>query len=333
MTATESTTIEPSPLRVGVVGVGAMGANHARVYSEIREADLVGVADLDNAAAERVAGEYGTEVVPVEVLARRCDAVTVAVPTPAHETVVRDCLDAGAHVLVEKPIADDPARARALADRAREDGLVLQVGHIERFNPAVQALTEIVEGIDVIAIEAERLGPPVDREGSDPVTADLMIHDIDVVNSLLGGEPDSIAATGTEDGQYATATMEYPGGVVASLTASRITRKKIRRLTITAAECLIEVDYVDQSVLIHRESFPEYVTVDGTNRYRHESVIERPRIANREPLRVELESFLAAASSGLVPEVTAEDGIRALETVRRIDRLIGESEGIEVRAG
>lgn len=141
-------------LRVGVVGVGSMGENHARVYSELRDVELVGVTDLDQGQARRVADAYGTESMPLAGLLAACDAVSVAVPTVAHHGTVRSCLDAGVHVLVEKPIADSVEAGRELAARAREAGLVLQVGHVERFNPAVETLESVLEGLEVIAVEA-----------------------------------------------------------------------------------------------------------------------------------------------------------------------------------
>ena len=323
MNPDQSSAQSPS-LRAGVVGVGSMGENHARVYSELRGAELVGVTDLDDELATRVAHEYGTEALPFDRLCERCDVVTVAVPTAAHHETVSACLDAGVHVLVEKPIADTLEAARDLERRAREADVVLQVGHIERFNPAVETLASLLDDLDVIAVEAERVGPPVDRCGDDGVVLDLMIHDVDVVRSLLAAEPTAITAMGAADGEYATAKLEYPDGVIASFTASRVTQKKIRRLTVTARECLVEVDYLEGSVLIHRDSFPAYVTDDGRNRYRHESVVERPRVDNGEPLRRELEAFLEAARTGTEPVVPAADGIRALETVQAIDRLVAD---------
>ncbi|ARS90184.1 Gfo/Idh/MocA family protein [Natrarchaeobaculum aegyptiacum] len=321
------TAARTDPMRVGVVGVGAMGENHARVYSELQdqEVDLAGVVDRDAAVARRVAAEYGTTATDLETLLERCDAVSVAVPTPAHVETVTRCLEAGVDVLVEKPIAPTVEEGRQLARRASETGQVLQIGHIERFNPAVQTVADLIEDVEVIGIEAERLGPPVDRTARGNVVFDLMVHDVDIVASLLGSEPDSVTAMGTDDGQYATATLAYDD-VVASLTASRVTQKKVRKLTVTAAECLLEVDYLQQSVLIHRDSYPAYLVDDGTRRYRHESVVERPRVDNGEPLRYELESFLEASRTGSEPEVTAEDGIRALETVQTIDSLVAEDE-------
>ncbi|MFP8953054.1 Gfo/Idh/MocA family oxidoreductase [Natrialbaceae archaeon A-arb3/5] len=316
--STERIRTATRPIRVGVIGVGAMGENHTRVYSELRAVDLVGVTDHDTEVARRVADEYGTEAMSVDALLDRCDAVTVAVPTHAHHETVLRCLDAGVHVLVEKPIAETAEQGRAMAERARDAGLVLQVGHIERFNPAVRTVNELIDDLDIISLEAERLGPPIDRTAPGNVVFDLMVHDVDIVASLLGTGPESMTAMGTDDGRYATATMEYDD-IVTTLTASRVTQKKVRRLTVTARECLVEVDYLQQSVLIHRDSYPEYLTDDGQRRYRHESVVERPRVDNGEPLRHELESFVESIQTGTEPEVTAEDGVTALETVKRID--------------
>ena len=307
-------------LRAGVVGVGSMGENHARIYAELPRVDLAGVTDHDDEVAARVAATYDTEAVPLETLLERCDVVTVAVPTHAHYETVSTCLAAGVHVLVEKPIAETVQQGRELAEQARDADLVLQVGHIERFNPAVQTVKELIDDLDVISVAAERLGPPIDRVAPDTVIYDLMVHDVDVVGAILDERPHSVAAMGTDDGQYATATIEYDD-VVATLTASRVTQKKVRRLTVTARECLVEVDYLEQSVLIHRDSYPEYLADDGQSRYRHESVVERPRVDTGEPLRNELESFIDAVKTGAEPEVTAEDGIEALKTVQLIDRL------------
>ncbi|SEH17958.1 Predicted dehydrogenase [Natronorubrum sediminis] len=311
------------PISAGVIGVGSMGENHARVYSELRSVDLACVSDNDDEVAQRVAREYDTDAVAFDTVLERCDVVTVAVPTSVHYDVVSKCLDAGVHVLVEKPIAETVEEGRALAEQAADAGLVLQVGHIERFNPAVQTVSELIDDLEVISLEAERLGPPLERTSLGNVVSDLMVHDIDIVRAILDGQPDAMTAMGTDDGQYTTATLQYDD-VVASLTASRVTQKKVRRLTVTARECLLEVDYLQQSVLIHRNSYPEYVVDDGKRRYRHESVIERPRVDNGEPLRHELEAFLEAVRTDSEPVVTAEDGIAALETVQTISALVDD---------
>ncbi len=329
MTMTATTTQandHDRPLRAGVLGVGSMGENHARVYSELQGVDLVGVTDLDSELAEGVARRYGTTALPEADLLAACDLVSVAVPTGAHHDAVTDCFDAGVNVLVEKPVAETVEQGRALERQAAERDLVLQVGHVERFNPAVETLEAVIADLDVIAVEAERLGPPVDRTVTDPVVNDLMIHDVDVVRSLFDGELTVLSAMSTDDGQYATATMTCDDAIV-SLRASRRTQKKVRRLTVTAQECLVEVDYLQQSVLIHRDSYPEYVTDEGRNRHRHESVVERPRVDNGEPLKRELEAFVTAVRAGSEPPVTAGDGIAALETIERINRYVADVDG------
>ncbi|WP_247728454.1 Gfo/Idh/MocA family protein [Halovivax limisalsi] len=319
-----------NPPRAGVVGVGAMGENHARVYSESRGVSLAGVTDLDDELARCVAAEYETTTMELDSLLETCDVVSVAVPTSVHYDTVQRCLEAGVHVLVEKPITDDVERGRELATLARESGLVLQVGHVERFNPAVRAAKRLLSDLEIIAVDAKRLGPPIDRTATDRVTLDLMIHDVDVVQSMLDARPTSVSATGTADGQHATATLEFDD-VVATLTASRVSQRKVRRLTIMAVDCLVEVDYLDQSVLVYRDSFPEYVTDESGTHYRHESVIERPEVKNREPLRAEIESFVTSVTEGSAPVVTAEDGLNALETIDSIDDRIRTAESVEVR--
>jgi len=308
-------------LRVGVVGVGSMGRNHARVYDELPGAELVGVADADAERASEVADAHATRAFETPDLLDVVDAVSVVVPTAYHADVLEDCVDAGVHALVEKPFVADVETGRRIAARAREEDVTLQVGHIERFNPAVRTVADIVGNLDVLAVDAERLGPPLDRDLGSNVVHDLMIHDLDVVCALLGGTPESVTAAGGHDGQYATATCTFPDGVVASFTASRVTQQKVRQLAITARECQVLVDYTDQSVEIHRSSAPEYVAGNGGFRHRTESVVERPMVDNGEPLAHELRAFLEAARNGTEPVVSAEDGLRALELATRVDNL------------
>ncbi|WP_336035070.1 Gfo/Idh/MocA family oxidoreductase [Halobacterium yunchengense] len=320
-----------APLRAGVVGVGSMGRNHARVYRELAATELVGVADADAAAADRVAAEYDTAACETAELLARADVVSVAVPTPAHADVVADCIDAGVHVLVEKPFVADPERGRELAAAADRAGVAIQVGHVERFNPAVRTLSTIVPDLDVVAVTAERLGPPADRDIKASVVYDLMIHDLDVVCAVLEDTPASVSATGTADGEYATATCGFDGGVVASLTASRVTQQKVRRLAVTAEQCRVTLDFLDQSVEIHRSSAPEYVAADGDLRHRVESVVERPLVEHAEPLKRELAAFAEAVRDGTEPLVTAEDGVRAVELASRVAGRIAGRAPREVR--
>ena len=324
------------PLRAGVVGVGSMGQNHARVYDEIRPTTLAGVYDADGERAAEVAAEHETTAMDLPDLLEACDLVTVAVPTEYHYDVARECIEHGVHVLVEKPFVDDAAKGRELIDMADRNDVVVQVGHIERFNPAVATLQQFVDDLDIISVTARRLGPPIDREIDDSVVLDLMIHDIDIVLDLVDGELTRVDAVSAEGGSYASANLSFDSGVVGQLTASRVTQEKVRELTITAHECRVKVDYIDQTVDIHRSSTPEFLREDGDVHYRHETLVERVTVDRHEPLKEELRSFAEAAAAGTEPEVTAEDGLRVLDTAAAIDedatRSRLEQAGVPVNA-
>ncbi|SMO53948.1 Gfo/Idh/MocA family protein [Halorubrum cibi] len=320
-------------LAVGVIGVGSMGAHHARVYAGLPTVDLVGVADTDWERAKEIAAKHGTRALNRATLLRAVDAVSVVVPTRYHGAIVREALEADTHVLVEKPFVADPVEGRELIALADRRDLRLQVGHIERFNPAVRALTDVLPEMDVLAVDARRLGPPVDRENTDGVVEDLMIHDLDVLLSLFDAEVDEAFAAGVGGEPHVTATLQLDNGVLGTLTASRVTHQKVRELAVTGRECQVTVDYLTQSVKIHRHSLPGYVESDGDVRYRSESVVERPQINNGEPLHAELDSFVSAVNAGTDPEVTGHDGIRAIELVHRIRNEVDGPEATVVGTG
>jgi len=223
--------------------------------------------------------------------------------------------------LIEKPVVNDPSQGRELQELAAQADVPVQVGHIEQFNPAVQTVQEIVADFEIIAVDAKRLGPPLKRQIEDSAVQDLMIHDIDIVLSLVDGEPLSVTSNGVQQNQYATTTIEFDSGPLATLTASRLTQKKVRTLEITTTECVIDIDYIDQSVEIHRQSMPSYVEKKEGIRYRHESIVERPTVSSGEPLRNELDSFVTAVMTNSTPKVSIDDGIRALELAQKIDSI------------
>jgi predicted dehydrogenase len=229
-----------------------------------------------------------------------------------------EAIDAGVDVLVEKPFVDRPANGRDLIERARAAGVTLQVGQIERFNPAVQALLEFVADLDVIAVDAMRLGPPIDRDIDVSPVLDLMIHDIDIVGAVIDGEVTDLCASTVAADPYVTATLDFDGGVVGTLTASRVTQQKVRTLSITARDCRVTVDYIDQSIEIHRQSRPEWVERGGDVSFRHRNIVEHPTVENGEPLKAELSSFVDAAATGTPPAVSGEDGLRAVSLANRI---------------
>ena len=311
-------------LRAGVIGVGSMGQHHARVYNELPNVSLVGVADADAARAEEIAARQGTTAYRRDALLDAVDLVSIAVPTAYHYEIARTCIEGGVHALVEKPFVADPANGEALIDLAAERDVRVGVGHIERFNPAIEAARDLLADEEIIAADARRLGPPLDREIEDSAVFDLMIHDIDVLLAIVGASPARVNALGTHGNRYVDAQIGFADGVVASLTASRVTQEKVRRLSITAESCWITIDYLSQSVELHRRSLPEYIERDGGIRYRHEGTVERPMVESGEPLRRELAAFVAAVRDGSRPAVTAADGLAALTIAQRIEDLAAD---------
>lgn len=311
------------PLQIGVIGIGSMGKHHVRVYDELEGVNLVGVADADAQKSSEIAQEYDVHAVEVQDLVETVDAVSIAVPTPYHHETAMTCIENGVHVLIEKPIAATKSEGRELIETAEANEVHIQVGHIERFNPAVVALDKVLSEESIVAIHAERLGPPPQREVHDNAIIDLMIHDADIVLSVVDEEPASVQSAGTRDNRYATATLQFESGIVATLTASRLTQRKVRKLQITTENNFIELDYLNQTIDIYRRSAPEFVKRDSGMQYRHESVIERPQIDNSEPLKAELREFVESIRSNTTPRVSGYDGLRAFELVTEIDAKSG----------
>jgi len=309
-------------IRVGVVGVGTMGRHHARVYNELPAVELVGVTDENDERAQEVATRFDTRVHSLDRLCLIADAVSIAVPTRSHASVASDALRAGTDVLVEKPFVNDLAAGRELLELADREDQLVGVGHVERYNPAVLALDDVLAETDPFAVAARRQGPPVDRDSNDSVVADLMIHDLDIVCSIADGRVADVSVVRVPAKEHVVAQLTFASGQIATLTASRDTQKRIRDLAIAAGDCQIDVDYVDQSVQIHRHSMPEYVETNGDIRYRHESIIERPTVETGEPLKNELESFVGSVRDRSTPHTSGHDGLRAVELVQRIERAI-----------
>lgn len=314
------------PLHAGVVGVGSMGENHARIYDDLDDVTLAGIFDASAERARTVAARYDTRAMDLDTFVDAVDLATIAVPTAHHYDLTRTCLRNGIDVLVEKPFVDDPEAGRDLIAVADDHDATIQVGHVERFNPAVQTLRDLVDDLDVMSVTARRLGPPPNREIEDTAVTDLMIHDVDVLLDLVDGSLVSYDAFGTAECRYATAALAFDSGVVGHLTASRVTQEKVRELTISAAECRVKVDYLDQSVEIHRASTPEYLDADDDVRYRHENVVEQLTVEREEPLTNELRSFVEAVATGSEPVVTAEEALDVLEVTKAIDRAATATE-------
>lgn len=304
------------PLRVGVVGVGHIGKSHARVYSELPpgHAELTAVFDTNHDGAKEVANHLGIRAAgSLEEFADLVDAATVATPTPTHFPVAQVLLQQGKHLLVEKPITENTADARALSELAQAHGCVLQVGHIERFNPAFGALEKLLTRPKFI--EAHRLSPYPQRSTEIGVVLDLMIHDLEIILHLVRSPLQSIDAVGvpvlSRGEDIANARLRFEDGCVANVTASRISPEKMRKIRVFQEDGYLSLDYQNQSGEIYRR---------GPGGISRESV----EIEKDEPLRRELFSFVDCARAGLQPKVGGMQAAAALEVAIEITRLIAQ---------
>lgn len=322
-------------LRVGVIGVGHLGRHHARVYSEIESCELVGVHDVDAARAGSIADEFGTRAFSeVDGLIERVDAVSIAVPTSAHHAMASRCLDAGVHVLIEKPIASTVEEAIDLVERGRDRGLRLGVGHVERFNPALKAALEILSS--PMFVEAHRLGVFVPRGTDVAVVLDLMIHDIDLILSTVDSEVARIDAVGvpvlSPSIDIANARLSFEDGCVANVTASRVSREKVRKIRFFQHDAYISVDCLKPVAQVFRRKDVSEEILRRISAGEIEGGLdqiidyEELPLDTTEPLRLELASFIDAVSAGRAPVVDGEDGTRALEVALEIMRQIRCSE-------
>jgi predicted dehydrogenase len=299
-------------IRAGVAGAGSMGRNHARVYSLLPGVELAAIYDADSARAEAIAAEFGgVPVSSLEELAERAEAVSVAVPTVAHRTVGCRLMELGSHVLMEKPIAPSVEDARVLVETARQYKKILQIGHIERFNPVLRQLEQRLTKPKFI--EAHRLSPFPNRSIDIGVVLDLMIHDLEIILHLVGSEVESIDAVGvpvlTTSEDIANARLRFKNGCVANVTASRISPERLRKIRVFQEDCYLSLDYQEQAGQIYWK--------EGMSIQRGEVEVDKD-----EPLKLELAAFVASVVSGKDPTVTGQQGLAALELALEITRRI-----------
>ena len=311
------------PVKVGVIGIGNMGWHHARVLSLLRDADLVGVADPDSDRGELANQQFGCRWFPdYRSMLSEVEAVCIAVPTLLHHAVGMACLDAGLHVLIEKPIAASQEEAAALIAASNRAGRLLQVGHIERFNPAFRELIKVVANEEVVVLEGRRHSPHADRANDVSVVLDLMIHDIDLVLELAQAPVVRLAAAGGRSAEgpidYVNATLGFENGVVASLTASKMSHRKIRSLSAHCRSSLVETDFLNHTLHIHRRAHEWYSADHGELLYRNDGFIEEVSTTSIEPLYAELEHFLQCVRGRETPAV---DGLQASRALRLADLI------------
>lgn len=305
------------PISVAVVGTGNMGSNHVRVYDEFPEADLVEIVEPDEQRAAEITKGYDVTVRESVDDLRQAKAATVAVPNEHHRPVSEKLLEMGLDLLVEKPLATNVKEAEAIVEKAEERNAVLQVGHIEQYNPAVEMVSEILSSEELIAIDIKRLGPFNEHLTAESVIFDLMIHDIDIVDNLVPTPITYVDALGvtprSELVDHAVANLKFEGEILGTLTASHVTHNKVRKLTATTKTSFIEMDYRNQTISVHRHGAEVTAPFDNRSGYRTESVVESPFVRTQEPLKNEIESFLQCVNTRETPKVDGQRGVRAIK--------------------
>jgi len=301
--------------RVGVVGTGSIGKNHARVMSELPDVEFAAIYDADPATAAEVGGRLGVRAVSsLDEFATLVDAATIATPTPTHFPVAKFLMEHGKHCLVEKPITENTRDAKELAELAQRSGLVLQVGHIERFNPVLSALEARLTCPQFI--ESHRLSPYPNRSIEIGVVLDLMIHDLEIVLHLVRSPVKYVDAVGipvlSRGEDIANARIRFENGCVANLTVSRISPERMRKIRVFQKDAYLSLDYQNQTGEIHR--------LEGGRILRENVEIEKD-----EPLKLELAAFVECARVGAVPRVSGDQGAAALELAIQITKQIEEA--------
>ncbi len=309
-------------MRTAVVGVGYLGRFHAQKYSSLSNSRLVGIADPSPAAREAVAAELGVPAhADYRALLGTVDAVSIVTPTPLHYELAREFLEAGAHVLVEKPMTATVAEGESLIEAARRANRILQVGHLERFNAAVQAVQPILTVPRFI--ESARLAPFKHRGTDVDVVLDLMIHDIDLILSIVRSPVTSVDAIGSSvfsnEIDIANARLRFANGCVANATASRVSLKTERRLRLFQDDAYVSVDLHQKVLTVIRKVAG--VGADGMPRVD----IDEQSYDQGDALKAEIEAFLDAAASGRPPPVSGEDGLKALRTAVTIAEQVANS--------
>ncbi|GAK56860.1 oxidoreductase-like protein [Candidatus Vecturithrix granuli] len=306
-------------VRVGVVGVGHLGQHHARVYAELEECELVGVADTNCARGQEIADRYATRYyADYRTLCDDVDALSIAVPTESHCAIGLECLSRGIHLLIEKPMSRTLEEADQLLAEAAAHAVILQIGHTERFNAAVAKLAELVA--HPVFIESNRLSPFPERSTDIDVVLDVMIHDIDIILSLVKSPVRKLDAVGvpviTSKIDIANTRLEFDSGCIANVTASRVSLKRERKLRIFQPEKYLSLDYQAQSLHVVELQHPER---------RHDFPNSRPSIVpyqvpieKHEPLKAELASFVECVRTGKTPVVSGIDGRNALSVAFQI---------------
>jgi predicted dehydrogenase len=315
-------------VRLGVIGTGHMGQYHVNVAKMLSDAELVGIYDASVERATQIAEKHKTKAFSSEAeLLKEVDAIVIAAPTFLHHQIAKQALTEKKHVLVEKPISQTVEEAKELVELANKNKLVLQVGHVERFNGAVLELGKIAE--HPLLIESRRLAPFNTRIADVGVVLDMMIHDIDIVLNLVKSEVVDVKAVGSsivsKHEDVASVVIRFANGCVASLNASRASQAKIRTLNISQKDSYVFLDFTNQEIELHRQASSTTQLGSGEIRYKQESIVEKIFVHKDNPLKQEHEHFISCIKGEAQPMVKGESDIKTLEVAYKILKQIQEN--------
>lgn len=318
-------------IKAGVLGVGKMGEYHVGILSENRDVDLTAISDMNEERGGVISERYDVPYFSnIGDMLEKVDVAVVAVPTQLHYKIAMEVLSAGVHVLLEKPCSDNLEHARELFDLAERKNLILHVGHIERFNGAVQELHKLVD--DPILVECRRMGPFVERMKNDSVVLDIMIHDIDIILNLIDAKVVRINVMGrsvfSDKDDVVSVQLEFETGCIAHILASRASQNKERTLSITQKDSYVILDYTDQEIYVHRQSSSDYMLTKDSLRYKQESLIERIFVHKDNPLKLEIQHFLDCVENGTQRKVAVDNELYSLEIALEIMEQFYKQNGI-----
>ena len=308
-------------IRAAVVGTGHMGQYHVALYSEMNDVDIVGIVDASKERADEIAARYSTTgYTDYKEIIDKIDVVTIAVPTSLHYEVAKPFLERGIHVLLEKPVANTLEQATELFEIAEKNNAHLQVGHVERFNGAVQEIKKVIK--DPLMLEFRRVGPFTGRITDAGVVMDIMIHDIDIALNLIDSKVKSLKAVAgsafTDMEDYASCQLLFENGCMANFISSRATQEKIRTMSLSQKDAYVFLDFNEQDIQIHRQASSDYFMTKEELTYRQESMIERIFVHKGNPLKLEIEHFIDCSMKGVERHISAENELRSLKIALRV---------------
>ena len=314
-------------VKIAVIGVGNMGWNHLRIYSRFPNVEIRYIVDKNSKRARFLAEEHHVPyTIDYKKILKEVDAVSIATPTSTHFEIALNCLKAGKDILVEKPLTNNLKEAQILVECAKRKNLVLQVGHVERFNPAVEALTQIVDSKKIVFIEGKRIGPFHKKKVDTGVILDLMIHDLDIILDLCKDEVEKIYATGksikTQEEDIVTVQLLFKRGILVNLIASWIASIRKRELALIQPPYYIHVNYLNRTLTLHQKEVINYQNLENKTALFSEKRIQEIQIPFREPLEEELSHFIQCILKRTTPIVDGEKAFKVLQLAFRIKKAL-----------